>query len=193
MSDFQTVPETNWNDDYHVNAAVRQDLYEIVDGQAVGQEPMGAYQAWIASFLNTDLDVFARRSGAGRVVTETLFRLSDTSPRRPDVAYVSYDRWPQLRRVPDTDAWNVVPNLAVEVVGRTNLFEAVVGKVSEYFRAGVERVWLIAPSEQCVHLNRSATLIQIVTAGTHLHDEELLPGFSVKLDDLFDVRASDDV
>ena len=40
--------------------------------------------------------------------------------RRPDVAFVSYNRWPRQRRVPRTEAWEVVPNLVVEVVSPTD-------------------------------------------------------------------------
>jgi len=59
------------------------------------------------------------------------------SQRRPDVAYVSYDRWPRQRRVPRTQAWAVVPELVVEVISPSNTFEEVVNKVREYFRASV--------------------------------------------------------
>ncbi len=44
--------------------------------------------------------------------------------RRPDVSFVSYQRWPKTEPVPETKAWEVVPNLAVEVVSRTEtMFE----------------------------------------------------------------------
>jgi Uma2 family endonuclease len=35
--------------------------------------------------------------------------------RRPDVAYVAYDHWPEST-VPRDIVWNVVPDLAIEVV-----------------------------------------------------------------------------
>jgi len=50
--------------------------------------------------------------------------------RRPDVAFVSYDRWPQQQRVPHTEAWEVVPNLAVEVVSRTDRADDLMNKVA---------------------------------------------------------------
>ena len=33
-----------------------------------------------------------------------------------DVAFVSYERWSRQRPVPCTEAWEVVPNLVVEVI-----------------------------------------------------------------------------
>ena len=126
-------------------------LYEVVDGHIVEKEPMGAYEILIGSFLNTCLDGFARTSNCGRAVSEMLFDCgAGLSQRRPDVAYVSYSRWPRQRRVPRTQAWAVVPELAVEVISPSNTFEEVLGEVHEYFQAGVQHVWGVAPPQQQV-------------------------------------------
>jgi Uma2 family endonuclease len=102
-------------------------LYEVVDGQIVEKKPIGAYEIFIGSFLNTRLDGFARASNCGRAVSEMLFDLgAGLSQRRPDVAYVSYDRWLRQRRVPQTQAWAVVPELVVEVISPSNTFEEVI-------------------------------------------------------------------
>jgi Uma2 family endonuclease len=83
----------------------------------------------------------------------------------------------------------VVPELAVEVVSLTNTFEEVVGKVSEYFTAGVQRVWIITPAEQRVYVYESPTQIKVLTVQEELRDEFLLPGFSLSLAELFDSQA----
>jgi Uma2 family endonuclease len=86
------------------------------------------------------------RPWGGRAVSEMLFDLgAGLSQRRPDVAYVSYDRWARHRRVPRTQAWAVVPELTVEVISPSNTFEEILGKVHEYFQAGVQRVWVVPP------------------------------------------------
>ena len=53
--------------------------------------------------------------------------------RRPDVAFVSYARWPTsiVAREP---AWNVVPDLAIEILSPTNLAEEIDRKMTDYFR-----------------------------------------------------------
>src|SRR5215470_10786518 len=104
--------------------------YEVVDGQVVELAPMGAYEIWIASVLLMYLQTFARQHQLGRAVQEMLFDLTAVQrQRRPDVAFVSYDRWPRQRRVPRTQAWAVVPELAVEVISPSNTFEEVINKV----------------------------------------------------------------
>jgi Uma2 family endonuclease len=165
-------------------------LYEIVDGQIVEKKPMGAYEILLGSFLNTCLDGFARASNCGRAVSEMLFDFgAGLSQRRPDVAYVSYDRWSRQRRVPRTQAWPVVPELAVEVISPSNTFEEVVNKVHEYFHAGVQHVWVVAPPQQQVYVYQSPSHIRVLNVQDELTGDPFLPGFSLRLSELFDVEA----
>ena len=98
---------------------------------------MVALQAMLAWQLSYRLDRFVQDNKLGVVVTEMLFVLDSKQDlqRRPDVAFVSYPRWLD-KTVPNTAAWNVVPDLAVEVVSPTNLAEEIDVKITEYFEAG---------------------------------------------------------
>ena len=162
-------------------------LYEVVDGQAVELAPMGAYEIRIASVLLMYLETFARQHQLGRAVQEMLFDLTTVQrKRRPDVAFVSYDRWPRQRRVPRTEAWEVVPNLVVEVVSPTDRVDDVMDKVAEYFRAGVECVWVSLPSREQVYVYDSPTQVRILTRADELHGEPVLPQFRLPLTALFE-------
>ena len=129
-------------------------LYEVVDDQVVELAPMGAYEVWIATVLVARLAAFVTQHQLGRAVQEMLFDLTVATgrKRRPDVAFVSSDRWPLTRRIPRTEAWEVVPNLAVEVVSRADSVDYIMDKVAEYFQAGVERVWVVFPSQEQVYI-----------------------------------------
>ena len=167
-------------------------LYEVVDGHIVEKAPMGAYEILVGSFLHTCLDSFARASHCGRAVSEMLFDFGAGLPqRRPDVAYVSYGRWPRQRRVPRTQAWTVVPELAVEVISPSNTFEEVLGKVHEYFQAGVQHVWVVAPPQQQVYVYQSPSDIRVLNVQDELTGDPFLPGFRLKLSELFDVEATE--
>jgi Uma2 family endonuclease len=162
--------------------------YEVVDGQVVELAPMGAYEIRIATVLAVHLETFARQRQWGRAVQEMLFDLTATvqRKRRPDVAFVSYDRWPRQRRIPRTEAWEVVPNLVVEVISPTDRVDDIVDKVAEYFRAGVECVWVSLPSQEQVYIYDSPTQVRILTRADELHGEPVLPQFRLPLTALFD-------
>src|SRR5262245_34469927 len=122
--------------------------YEVVDGVRVELPPMSAYACRIASRIQTHLGSYAHQHTAGAVVTETLFRLPlpRSRNRRPDVAFVSSTRWPANRPMTLRDnAWDVVPEFAVEVVSPTDRAEELMDKLFEYFQAGVRLVWLVFP------------------------------------------------
>ncbi len=110
-------------------------LYEVVDGKRVELPPMGAHECHLAMHLAGVLWSFSQTQRLGRVETEMLFLLDASTDltRRPDVAFVSYERWPRARPVPRTASWQVVPNLAVEVVSPTNTAPEVLRKVAQIF------------------------------------------------------------
>lgn len=163
-------------------------LYEVIGGQVVELEPTGAYQIRIAFVLANQIENFAKSGNLGRAVTEMLFLLSEETDlrRRPDVAFVSFHRWPRERRIPESEAWDVTPDLAVEVVSPTNDFDEVLQKVSEYFAAGVGLVWVVIPSRKQVYVYHSETELRVLPLSDHLDGEDVLPGFRFSVADLFE-------
>lgn len=166
-------------------------LFEVVNGKTVEKPPMGVYPTWIAVILTRHLGNFADAHELGRAVCEMLFDLNppDQPQRRPDVAFVSYEHWPKRRKVPSTNAWGVVPDLAVEVVSPTNTAESVLSKVLEYFEAGVRLVWVIYPNQHLVQVYESPTLIRVLRHGDQLDGGPILPGFQLSLATLFEDDA----
>jgi Uma2 family endonuclease len=162
-------------------------LYEVVNGRIVEKPEMGAFQVRVASILFRILGQFAWANKLGNVDSEMLFLLDPDSglKRRPDLAFVSYERWPKKRPIPRTAAWNVVPDLAIEVISPTNLAEEVIVKINEYFRVGAPRVWVIYPIVEQVYVYESSTSVRILTRADRLEDESILAGFSMPLAELF--------
>lgn len=166
-----------------------EDRFEVVHGQRVELPPMSAYASIIASRLLIELGVWCKAKAKGRAVSETLFRLSLASgevQRRPDVAFVSYDRWPQKEPVPKDEAgWNVVPDVAVEVISPTDRAEDVLEKIEEYFQAGALQVWVVYPRRIIIHIYESLSQIHGLTHGDELKGGNVLPDFHLALADLF--------
>ena len=140
-------------------------LYEVVDGKLVELGPMGAHEIWLATVLAGYLTNFVRQHQLGRVVQELLFDFTAMvqRKRRPDVAFVSYERWPRQRPVPHAEAWEVVPNLVVEVISPSDKGNDILDKVAEYFRIGVECVWVIFISRE------PGLYLRVTHPGAHPH------------------------
>lgn len=158
-------------------------LYEIVDGQRVDLLPMGILSNLIANALNVLLYSHVRQHRLGTVVIESLLILDDEADlrRRPDVAFISNERWPLDRPIPDVGDWDVVPDLAVEVTSPND----VLAKVHEYFAHGVREAWVLIPEPREVYIYTSPTDVRILTADQVL-ETPLLPGLSLRLAEVFE-------
>ena len=161
-------------------------LYEVIDGRIV-EKAMGAYECWFASVMFDALAPYNRANPIGRVVQEMIFDLRPhvARERRPDVAFVSYERWARDRRMPQARSWAVIPDLAVEIVSLTNLADEVLDKLEEYFKAGVRQVWIVYPRHSKVYAYTSTTAIRILAPGDELDGGDVLPGFHLSVTDLF--------
>jgi Uma2 family endonuclease len=180
IQDLDTLPPAHLDPD-------AAKFYEVVDGKIVETPPMGARESTLASFLLELLAPVARTRRLGRVVNETLFWIDRARKlkRRPDLAFVSAKRWSLKREVPETESWNVVPDLAVEVISKTNSANAVATKIDEYFQSGVNLVWVIYPATSKIYVYDSPTRVRILELGDELDGAEVIPGFSVPLSTLF--------
>jgi Uma2 family endonuclease len=184
MADPTLIPES---------AAIAGDmLYEVVNGRVVEKPPMGAFEGWTASMLIRLLNASDAVTRLGQVISEVLFQIHPTRnlKRRPDVAFVSFERWPMDHPVPIAEAWEVVPDLAIEVVSRSNPAVEVVVKLNDYFQAGVRAVWVIYPVQRVIYLYRSPTDVRILQPGDDLAGGDVLPGFRVPVQALFGPEVS---
>jgi Uma2 family endonuclease len=162
-------------------------FYEVVNGQVVEPPEMGVLETWIATLMTEQIAFyFASHGRAGRQASETLFLLDPATglQRRPDLAFISYDRWPRDRPVPEAAAWGVVPDLAIEFVSPHDLAVDLIEKVEDYFRAGVRQVWVVYPRHALALLHVSATRAELIRSDGAIDGGEILPGFRLRLGDL---------
>ena len=164
--------------------------YEVVDGRVVEEPPLGVYEGGIAGTLVESIGIFARSNRLGRVVPEVLFVIDAHRRlrRRPDVAFVSRERWPLNRPLTREAAWDVIPDIAVEITSPTDLIDDLMDKVDEYFAAGVRQVWVAFPKRRKLYLYTSATEVRILQIGDELDGGSILPGFKLSLAILFETE-----
>ncbi len=162
-------------------------LYEVVDGE-IKEKPVRVQESATASLLIGFLGPFVRSHRLGIVLGYTLFRIDQPKDlqRLPDVAFVSHAKWPANRRPPNVNVWDLVPDLAVEVVSPTISASEVQRKLHEYLEAGVIRVWIIYPKQNGIHVYASTTDIRGLQLGDELDGGDLIPGFRLPLAALFE-------
>lgn len=160
---------------------------EVVDDEPEEPLPMSASALGAANDLSVELTLFARQAGVGKAYAEMVFRLPPPADRdrRPDVAFVPFSRWPREQPIPHGRAWEVLPDLCVEVVSPTDRAEEVRQKVVEYFAVGVRLVWVIYPVLQLADVYEAADRVRVLGRADALDGGPVLPGFRLALADLF--------
>jgi Uma2 family endonuclease len=166
--------------------AEREGLYEVIDGKVVEKPSRGTFECWVAFRLGHLLEAHVETRGLGRTFVETLFRTKRTPSRkrRPDVAFLSAGRWPLDRRIPEGDAFEFAPDLAVEVVSPTDLAVDLDLKIAEYFQAGVGQVWVVYRMTASIVVDESPKLARRYGRGDVLDGGSVLSGFTLAVADL---------
>jgi Uma2 family endonuclease len=160
-------------------------LFELVDGKLV-EKQMSDLAQFVANLLNTQLVLWAERTGLGRSFVEATYQCFPHAPalvRRPDVSFIARDRLAAYRW--GQGHFTIAPDLAVEVVSPNDEVYELDRKINDYFRAGVRRVWVINPEQQTLRIHRAPGDLSELVGDAELSDDQLLPGFRCALTALF--------
>lgn len=160
-------------------------LFEVVNGQRV-EKSMGFREINWANVLAQLIASNLGPAPSGRAFVEGVFRLRNEPrlDRRPGVAFVPFDRWP-TRSVPEVEAWEINPSLAVEIISKNNTAYEVQKKIEEYFQAGVNQVWVVYPEQKQFYVYESPKSIRILDENDTLDGGPAVPGFKLALRDFF--------
>ncbi len=181
---FRPAPGTATLQDVIEVEAREGKLCELVDGVLV-EKAVGYLESGLAGLVLTLLNLFVRPRNLGIVTGEAgTVELMPGLVRIPDVAFT---RWDRLlgQRYPTAPIPRLAPNLAVEVLSRSNTPREMAIKRQDYFSVGVELVWEIDPDARTVAVYTSPTQITTLTATDTLDGGSVLPGFTLPLQDLF--------
>ncbi len=159
-------------------------LYELVDGVLV-EKPMGLMESWIAGVLIHLLSGFLDKHDLGLIVGEAgSMRLMKGLVRMPDVAFLSWKQVP-TRTLPKDPIPGLAPELAIEVLSKSNRRREMQRKRQDYFRAGVQLVWFVNPRKRTVTVYTPSGSSWVLTEGQTLDGGEVLPGLAIAVKDLF--------
>ena len=159
-------------------------VYELVDGTLV-EKPVGLEASCLAGAILAILRAFVRPRRLGKVSgADGTMRLIAGLVRAPDVAFISWDRLPG-GRVPKAPIPGLAPDLAVEVLSKSNTPAEMKRKREEYLANGVRLIWIVDPKARTVEVfaprRKPVTLRETDT----LDGGKVLPGFSLALAELF--------
>lgn len=158
--------------------------YELVDGQLV--ERVGSFSAsQVSMHLLMFLGNYVHSAQIGHVLSSKLgLRIY---PDQSKIRFADGTFCANLSLEPDTDYLESAPDLVLEVISPGEKASVVDMKVGEYLQAGVRLVWVVYPETRAVNVFRPNGNDSRISAGGALDGEDVLPGFSLPLSELFDL------
>lgn len=160
--------------------------FELLDG-IPKEKPMGAEADRIANRIGGRIDVFVEARKLGLAFgSQTGYQCFPGRPKRvrmPDASFVAKGRLPGDQA--PKGYVTIAPDLAVEVVSPGEFSEELSEKLADYRSAGIRLVWVVSPTTRVVQIRRAdGTIAEIDETGT-LSGEDVLPGFTCPVADLF--------
>ena len=160
--------------------------YELVKGGLVKMAPAGHGHGVLAMGIGWRLAQHVATHSLGQVcAAETGFRIASNpdTVRAPDVAFISRGRVEDAGLV--EGYWPGAPDLAVEVISPSDTYAEVEDKVLDWLHAGTLMVVAVNPRQQTVTVYRSRTDITILTGNDTLDGKDVVPGWTLAIQDLF--------
>lgn len=166
-----------------LDEAGQECITELVRGVLVHEPRPGRRHGELQVEIAFHLRRWAEQRGA-RVSVESGFVLERDPPtlRGPDVAVVLAGSHVET----DDHGWGSrAPDVAVEVLSPSDTSTAVHRKTMDYLNAGARLVWLVDDQARTVVVHRPDGSANLIRGDETLSGEDVLPGFSVSLTELF--------
>lgn len=180
-----TPAKYDWTDTEFMALSKNGHGYELVDGELVDMGNSGMEHGEFGAFLAGVLAIYVRQQRLGVVCdSSTAFTLKSGNKRSPDVSFVARERLKGMKRLPK-GYFQGSPDLAVEILSSNNTIEEIHNKIVEFFDNETRLVWVIHPDEKYVLVYHSPEPDQFLRPTDQLDGEEVIPGFSLTLSELF--------
>ncbi len=158
---------------------------ELVRRVVITMPPPKGFHGLCCVNVVSVLAPFVKKNQLGHLTCNGTGFILERNPdtvRGPDVAFWNKDR---LAELPEDEFISIPPDLTVEVVSPHDTHSRLQDKVLQYVKCGVKMIWLSDPHQRIVTVYRSLSQSQVLENGDTLSGEDVLPGFSCLVSELF--------
>jgi Uma2 family endonuclease len=163
-------------------------VYEVVEGVLVRMAGSGDKATRLGARLSARLLTYVEAHRLGAVTgADGVYKFPGAETGLvPDLGFYSVEHLPQI--ADENKPIPFAPDLAVEVVSPDQSAAAMAAKARRYLRAGTHLVWVVWPQSAHIDVWRSDVLtgpVRILGISDALDGEDLIPGFSASVSELF--------
>ncbi len=157
---------------------------ELIDGVLV-EKTVGYMESMLAVEIIYLIKAFLDKHDLGIVLGEGgTLRILPRQVRLPDVCFIAWERFSN-RQLPTEPIPSLVPDLAIEILSKSNTDREMQRKLHDYFTAGVRMAWYIDPATRSAKSYVAEDRWVDISETQSLTGGDVLPGFELSLQDLF--------
>ncbi len=161
-------------------------IEQTAEGELIIMPPTLPDTGWRNSDLNTDVNIWNRKSKTGIVFdSSTYFTLPNGARRSPDVTWIRREKWSKLTDEQRKKVSRMVPDFVIELRSSTDSLKTLQDKMREYIENGVLLGWLIDPKTKKVHIYRANGEIEILENPETVSGEDVLNGFELNVREIW--------
>jgi Uma2 family endonuclease len=149
--------------------------------------PAGAQHGLVCANIVYELKLYLAQSQLAHCFGAGTGFMTKESPLRVvslDAAIVKNDRMPEGGLGPDV--FPGAPDLAVIVIAPNDKFDDIEADTNDLMDAGTGHVWILRPRVRMITVHRSRNELSIMGESEFLVAEDVLPGFRVPVQRVFD-------
>ncbi len=152
--------------------------YEWNDGEIIRFSGMKKEQFYIFDRLNY---LFFKKGyiELGSLTTEQDVQLNGIQVRRPDIAYFTREQGQKGR-----SGQEMIPAFVIEIISNNDQINQLEQKLTEYFKAGVQVVWIVIPEQEVVNIYTSRRKVKVCLENDICSAAPVLPDFEISVNEM---------
>lgn len=160
--------------------------YELIDGEIVAKPMTKFNHSRIARRIMQAYDRLDPEEKLGAISHEVNFHLNETYSPAPDVAIWKAGRIPNFNT-----PMAAKPDVAIEIQSNDQSLQELTLKAKLYLVGGIPLVWVIQPNKKIAAVFRQGQAEpETIQPDGVLDADEIIPGFKVSLESLFEGSSS---
>lgn len=177
------------DEEYYKLATAHQNLRieRTPTGELVIMPPTGGNTGRRNISISAQLENWSRQDKTGVAFdSSTSFNLPNGGYRSPDASWIRLERWNTLTEEQKDTFPPICPDYAIELRSKTDSLKYLQNKMQEYLASGLRLGWLIDPKTKKVEIYRQGKVVEVLESPTALSGEDVLPGFVLDFQPIFD-------
>lgn len=164
-------------------------ICELVDGILV-EKAVGFDSSRLATILTIQIGIYLESHDIGCLNSggDGYIKLKPRRIVAPDLSFIRWERFPE-GQVSDDPCPQVVADLVVEVLSKSNTRREMDRKRREFFESGTKLFWIVDPKKQTVTVDRPNAEPHVLGLHDYVDGEDVLPGFRLSVGKWFERAA----